>query len=68
MGKTKVTKKTVASKYREGTGWVVSSYCPQYDGWVASSKMSYWEACASLKEARETWNTKKQDYEIVIDF
>lgn len=63
--KAKVTKKTVASKYREGTGWIVSSYCPKYDGWVASSRMTYWAACASLKECREAWNTKLQSYEYV---
>lgn len=67
MEKPKVTKKTVATKYRQGTGWVVSLYNPKYDGWVLSNEMSYWGACASVKEAREAWNTKKQEYEYEFD-
>lgn len=63
MSKTKVTKKTVSNKYRKGNGWVVSSYSPQYDGWVTSSEMSYNEACETVKYDRETWNTKTQKYE-----
>lgn len=66
MKKAKVTKKTVASKYRQGTGWVVSSYNPKYDSWVLSSEMSYWGACADVKSAREAWNTKKQEYEFEL--
>ena len=63
MSKAKVTKKTVACKYRQGSGWIVSSYSPQYDGWTTSEEMSYWGACAVVKNARETWNTKKQKYD-----
>ena len=63
MSKAIVTKKTVASKYRQGSGWIVSSYSPQYDGWTTSDEMSYWGACAAVKDARETWNTKTQKYE-----
>ena len=63
MSKTKVTKKTVAIKYRQGNGWVVSSYSPQYDGWTTSDEMSYWAACALVRAAREKWNTKKQKYD-----
>lgn len=67
MKKANVTKKTVASKYRQGLGWVVSSYCPQYDSWTLSGEMSYWAACASLKDAREAWDTKNQGYEYEFD-
>lgn len=67
MGKSKVTKKTVAMKYRQGTGWVVSSYCPPYDSWIVSSEMSYWGARAVVKALRESWNTKKQEYEFEPD-
>lgn len=63
MSKAKVTKKSVASKYRQGSGWIVSSYIPQYDGWMTSDEMSYWRACASVKFAREAWNTKAQKYD-----
>ncbi len=59
----KVTKKEVASKRRQGAGWIVVTYDPQYDGWVESREMSYSAACSAVKEARETWNTKKQRYE-----
>lgn len=64
MKKENVTKKTVASKYRQGRGWVVSSYCPPYDSWIVSSEMSYWGARAAVKALREAWNTKKQEYEL----
>lgn len=63
MSKAIVTKKTVASKYRQGCGWIVSSYSPQYGGWTTSYEMSYWKACAVVKDARERWNTKAQKYE-----
>jgi hypothetical protein len=62
MSKANVTKKTVASKYRQGNGWIVSSYSPQYDGWTTSDEMNYWAACTVVKNARETWNTKTQKY------
>ena len=63
MSKANVTKKTVASKYRQGSGWIVSTYNPQYDGWTTSGEMSYWGACAAVKNAREAWNTKTQKYD-----
>ena len=63
MSKANVTKKTVASKYRQGNGWIVSSYSPQYGGWTTSDEMSYWGACAAVKDARERWNTKTQKYD-----
>lgn len=61
--KANVTKKTVASKYRQGNGWIVTTYSPQYDGWMTSGTMSYWSACAAVRDAREAWNSKKQKYD-----
>jgi len=58
----RVTKRTVASKRSQGSGWVVSTYAPEYNSWVESGEMDYWKACRAVKEARETWNTKKQQY------
>jgi hypothetical protein len=58
-----ITKKTVASKYRQGDGWIVSSYSPQYDSWYLSGEMSYQRACTSVKEDKRDWNTKKQCYD-----
>lgn len=58
----KVTKKTVASKYREGGGWIVSSYRPANDTWVLSSPQPYRVACAMVRAAREDWDTDAQQY------
>jgi len=57
-----VTKKNVASKYRQGSGWIVSSYSPKYQTWITSNEMQYEAACASVKKSRERWNTKEQRY------
>lgn len=57
-----VTKKTVANKHRQGAGWVTSIYSEYYDAWVESGEMNYWAACRAVKEARESWDTKKQQY------
>ena len=57
-----VTKKTVASKYRQGREWIVSSYSPGYDAWAESHAMSYYSACNAVKNARESWDTRKQAY------
>jgi len=58
-----ITKKIVASKYRQGGGWIVSIYVPLYDSWELSVEMDYWHACAAVKEARQSWNTRLQKYE-----
>ena len=48
-----VTQKNVATKYRQGRGWVVSSYCPQYKAWSTSQEMTYRAACQAVAEARK---------------
>ena len=60
----KVTKKTVVSMYRQGTGWIVSNYEPSYKSWMTSGELSYTMACRLVKECRQTWDTTKQLYNI----
>jgi hypothetical protein len=57
------TKKDIASRHRSGRGWIVVSYSPRYDAWINSPEMDYWHAVDAVREAREMWNTAKQDYD-----
>jgi len=57
-----VTKQQVASKHRQGNGWIVLTYDPRVDTWRESHEMSYPAACHAVREAREDWNTAKQQY------
>lgn len=58
-----VTKKTVATKYKQGNGWIVSSYNTHYKSWELSEELTYWGACARVKSTRERWNTINQEYD-----
>jgi hypothetical protein len=58
----KVTKKTVASKYKQGSGYIVSYYSMMYDSFVTSGEVPHWKACSLVRECREHWDTRKQEY------
>jgi hypothetical protein len=58
----RITKSEVASKHRQGHGWVTVIYDPTVNSWRESHEMSYWSACSRIRDARETWITKKQVY------
>jgi len=57
-----ITKRTVASKYRQGNGWIVTSYDPTVNAWRISSEMTYWAACNRVRDRRSDWDTKTQSY------
>ena len=59
-----VTKKTVASKYRQGKGWIVSYYAPIQDTWFLTGELTYPVACTYVREYRKSWNTGKQDFDL----
>ena len=61
-----ITKQQVASKYRQGDGWIVSTFDPQVNAWRESHEMSYFAACRLVRESREDWNTEKQNYNEVL--
>ena len=63
MNKGTVTKKTVATKYRQGNGWIVSTYNKQYNTWTLSQELSYSVACRAVRDARKQWNTEIQNFE-----
>jgi hypothetical protein len=58
----KITKKTVAYKYRQGSGWVVGTWSTQHKAYFISPEKGYWDACECVRTARETWDTKSQEY------
>lgn len=59
----RITKRTVASKHRSGTGWIVSAYIPTFGTWMESTPLSYIAACLYVRLHRRTWNTRLQTYE-----
>lgn len=64
----KITKKNVANKYRQGSGWVVSNYNPRVGMWSSSNEISYEKACRFVREYKAAWDTTTQTYaETVLD-
>lgn len=59
----RITKRTVASKHRLGTGWIVSAYLPAFHTWSESAPLTYYAACLYVRIHRRTWNTRLQTYE-----
>ena len=58
----RITKKTVACKYKQGRGYVATYYYPKNKTWICTGELSFGMANSILRSCRESWDTKSQDY------
>lgn len=62
-----LSKKEVAYKYRQGSGWIVGTWDASVNSFRLSNEMTYWAACKLIKSTREDWDTKAQDYKYNLE-